>query len=74
MALSVVPTGKEPNLVGPLGGPHILFGGSFKLEFLQVPPGMGASLLMKATYVGGHPKHNLGKGHPQVPPFHIHFW
>ncbi|KAL4863458.1 hypothetical protein BDV12DRAFT_206457 [Aspergillus spectabilis] len=67
------PTQKEPRLPGPLGGPHKLFDGSFILEFLQRGPELDASVLMRATYVGGHEATKRGKAHQQAPPLHIHF-
>ncbi|KAL3440049.1 hypothetical protein BJX65DRAFT_291212 [Aspergillus insuetus] len=67
------PTTKEPRLPTPLGGPHVLFDGSFILEFLQPAPELNASVLMRATYKGGHEFTKLGKKHPQAPPLHIHF-
>ncbi|KAL3487937.1 hypothetical protein BJX62DRAFT_212689 [Aspergillus germanicus] len=67
------PTTKEPRLPAPLGGPHVLFDGSFILEFLQPAPELNASVLMRATYKGGHELVKLGKKHPQAPPLHIHF-
>ncbi|KAL2826272.1 hypothetical protein BDW59DRAFT_145334 [Aspergillus cavernicola] len=67
------PTQKEPRLPSPLGGPHKLFDGSFIIEFLQPSPELDASVLMRATYVGGHEATKLGKKHPQAPPIHIHF-
>ncbi|KAJ0417594.1 hypothetical protein BJY00DRAFT_199170 [Aspergillus carlsbadensis] len=67
------PSRKEPRLPAPLGGPHVLFGGSFILEFLQPAPELNASVLMRATYKGGHELVKLGKKHPQAPPLHIHF-
>ncbi|KKK26318.1 hypothetical protein ARAM_001572 [Aspergillus rambellii] len=68
-----LPSRKELRLPAPLGGPHKLFDGSFIIEFLQVPPGLDATVLMRATYVGGHDATKLGKAHPQTPPLHIHF-
>ena len=68
-----IPTGKEPRLPAPLGGPHVLFDGSFIIDILEVPKGLSASVLAKATYVGSHPKTKLGQNHPQSPPLHIHF-
>ena len=70
---TILPTGKEPRLPDPIGGPHVLFDGSFIIEFLQPPEGLDASVLMKSTYVGGHAHLELGKKHPQAPPLHIHF-
>jgi hypothetical protein len=67
------PTTKEPRLPAPLGGPHVLFDGSFILEFLQPAPELNASVLMRATYKGGHELVKLGKKHPQAPPLHIHY-
>ncbi|KAL4876820.1 hypothetical protein BJY04DRAFT_199300 [Aspergillus karnatakaensis] len=67
------PTQTEPRLPGPLGGPHKLFDGSFILEFLQPGPELDASVLMRATYVGGHEHTKQGKKHPQAPPLHLHF-
>ncbi|PYH85819.1 hypothetical protein BO82DRAFT_361219 [Aspergillus uvarum CBS 121591] len=68
------PTGKEPRLPAPLGGPHKMFDGSFVIEFLQVPADLDATVLMRATYFGGHALTKLGKQHPQAPPLHIHFY
>lgn len=73
MAAPTIPTGNGRRLDGPLGGPHLLFDGSFMLEMLQPPNNLNASVLMKATYVGGHHLLQLGKSHPQAPPLHIHF-
>ncbi|KAL4966689.1 uncharacterized protein BDV14DRAFT_198811 [Aspergillus stella-maris] len=67
------PYSKAQRLSSPLGGPHVLFDGSFVLEFLQPLPELDASVLMRATYVGGHESLKLGKQHPQAPPLHIHF-
>ncbi|KAL2841884.1 hypothetical protein BJY01DRAFT_217122 [Aspergillus pseudoustus] len=67
------PSQKEPLLPAPLGGPHVLFNGSFTIEFLQPSPELNASVLMRATYKGGHELTKLGKKHPQAPPLHIHF-
>ncbi|KAL4860771.1 hypothetical protein BDV12DRAFT_181140 [Aspergillus spectabilis] len=67
------PTQKEPRLPSPLGGPHIMFDGSFIIEFLKPSPELDASVLMRATYVGGHETTRRGKEHPQAPPLHIHF-
>ncbi|KAL4874378.1 hypothetical protein BJY04DRAFT_17490 [Aspergillus karnatakaensis] len=67
------PTQKEPRLAGPLGGPHVLFDGSFIIEFLQPEPQLDASFLFRATYKGDHELMKLGKSHPQAPPLHIHF-
>ncbi|KAL4907072.1 hypothetical protein BDW74DRAFT_150181 [Aspergillus multicolor] len=67
------PTQKEPRLPSPLGGPHVLFDGSFILEFLQPAPELDASFLFRATYVGGHELIKRGKDHPQAPPLHVHF-
>ncbi|KAL4816237.1 hypothetical protein BDW67DRAFT_162597 [Aspergillus spinulosporus] len=67
------PTQQEPRLPSPLGGPHVLFDGSFILEFLQPGPELDASVLMRATYVGGHELTKRGKDHPQAPPLHLHF-
>ncbi|KAL2865872.1 uncharacterized protein BJX67DRAFT_357560 [Aspergillus lucknowensis] len=67
------PSTKEPRLPAPLGGPHVLFEGSFILEFLQPAPELNASVLMRATYKGGHELVKLGKKHPQAPPLHVHF-
>jgi hypothetical protein len=64
--LEMRPTQKEPRIPGPLGGPHTLFDGSFILEFLQPGPDLDASVLMRATYVGGHEATKRGKAHPQV--------
>ncbi|KAL2834768.1 hypothetical protein BJY01DRAFT_238989 [Aspergillus pseudoustus] len=36
-------------------------------------PHLNASVLMRATYKGGHDLISLGKNHPQAPPLHIHF-
>jgi hypothetical protein len=60
------PTQKEPRLPSPLGRPHMLFDGSFINEFLQPGPELDASVLMRATYVGGHELAERGKDHPQV--------
>ncbi|RAH79639.1 hypothetical protein BO86DRAFT_457685 [Aspergillus japonicus CBS 114.51] len=68
------PTGKEPRLPAPLGGPHKMFDGSFVIEFLQVPADLDATVLMRATYFGAHALTKLGKQHPQAPPLHIHFY
>ncbi|RAL14761.1 uncharacterized protein BO97DRAFT_476207 [Aspergillus homomorphus CBS 101889] len=68
------PTGNEPRLSAPLGGPHKLFDGSFVIEFLQVPAELDATVLMRATYFGSHELTKLGKQHPQAPPLHIHFY
>ncbi|PYH45574.1 uncharacterized protein BP01DRAFT_365636 [Aspergillus saccharolyticus JOP 1030-1] len=68
------PTGTEPRLPAPLGGPHKLFDGSFVIEFLQIPADLDATVLMRATYLGGHELTTLGKKHPQAPPLHIHFY
>ncbi|KAL4789499.1 hypothetical protein BDV19DRAFT_374022 [Aspergillus venezuelensis] len=67
------PYSKAQRLPSPLGGPHVLFDGSFILEFLQPLPELNASVLMRATYVGGHESLKMGKQHPQAPPLHIHF-
>ncbi|KAL3456253.1 hypothetical protein BJX64DRAFT_271011 [Aspergillus heterothallicus] len=69
----MLPSQKEPLLPAPLGGPHVLFDGSFVIEFLQPSPELDASVLMRATYKGGHEFTKLGKKHPQAPPLHIHF-
>ncbi|CEL11557.1 hypothetical protein ASPCAL14658 [Aspergillus calidoustus] len=68
-----IPSGKEPRLSSPLGGPHRLFDDSFIIEFLQPAVELDATVLMRATYVGDHPSMQLGKKHPQVPPMHLHF-
>lgn len=60
------PAGDEPRLPAPLGGPHKMFDGSFVIEFLQVPADLDATVLMRATYFGGHALTKLGKQHPQV--------
>ncbi|KAL3466927.1 hypothetical protein BJX64DRAFT_274272 [Aspergillus heterothallicus] len=70
----MIPTGKEPRCPGPLGGPHTMFDGSFIIEFLQPPAELDASVLLRATYRGGHEATKLGKQHPQSPPLHIHFY
>ena len=66
MPSTALPTGNEPRLPSPLGGPHVLIEGSFRIEFLKPPEQLDASVLMKATYVGGHELMKLGKKHPQV--------
>ncbi|KAL4992196.1 hypothetical protein BDW68DRAFT_197397 [Aspergillus falconensis] len=63
---------QEPRLPSPLGGPHLLFAGSFILEFLQLGPELDAAVLMCATCVGGHGLAKRGKDHPQVPLLHLH--
>jgi hypothetical protein len=51
----------------------VLYDGSFILEFLQPAPELNASVLMRATYRGGHDLISLGNNHPQAPPLHTHF-
>ncbi|KAL2782924.1 hypothetical protein BJX66DRAFT_330943 [Aspergillus keveii] len=69
----MLPSQKEPRLPVSLGGPHVLYDGSFILEFLQPAPELNASVLMRATYRGGHDLISLGNNHPQAPPLHTHF-
>ncbi|KAL2812754.1 hypothetical protein BJX63DRAFT_396018 [Aspergillus granulosus] len=69
----MLPSQTERRLPAPLGGPHVLFNGSFVIEFLQPAPELNASVLMRATYKGEHEFTKLGKNHPQAPPLHIHF-
>jgi hypothetical protein len=70
-SMTLIPTGKEPRLISPLGGPHRLFDDSFIIEFLQPAAELDATVLMRATYVGDHPSMQLGKKHPQVSKQHI---
>ncbi|KAH7090492.1 hypothetical protein FB567DRAFT_292954 [Paraphoma chrysanthemicola] len=54
-----------------ISGPHTLFNNSFVLEFLDPPPDLQATVLMRATYTGSAQRQ--GKSHPQSPPLHLHF-
>ncbi|KAF2116528.1 hypothetical protein BDV96DRAFT_28095 [Lophiotrema nucula] len=55
-----------------IAGPFSLYSNSFEVEFLEPPPTLHATVLMKATYIYG-PKSLLGKSHGQSPPLHLHF-
>lgn len=54
-----------------ISGPHTLYNSSFILEFLEPPPALHATVLMRCTYLS--PSNKLGKAHPQAPPLHLHF-
>ncbi|KAF3046092.1 hypothetical protein E8E12_011010 [Didymella heteroderae] len=54
-----------------ISGPHSLYNDSFTLEFLEPPPALDATVLMRSTYLA--PSNKLGKSHPQAPPLHLHF-
>lgn len=54
-----------------ISGPHTLYNDSFILEFLDPPPALKATALMRSTYLC--PSNKLGKAHPQAPPLHLHF-
>ncbi|KAH8600766.1 hypothetical protein B0O99DRAFT_589656 [Bisporella sp. PMI_857] len=56
-----------------IGGPYVLYNGSFSIEFFKPDPRRNASVLLKAIYKYDHPLCKNGKGHPQSPPLHIHF-
>ncbi|KAL1601077.1 hypothetical protein SLS59_005746 [Nothophoma quercina] len=54
-----------------VSGPHTLYNSSFILEFLEPPPFLDATVLMRCTYL--LPAMSQGKAHPQAPPLHLHF-
>ncbi|CAG5158154.1 uncharacterized protein ALTATR162_LOCUS5011 [Alternaria atra] len=54
-----------------ISGPHTLFNSSFIIEFLEPPPTLNATVLMRTIYLT--PANSKGKHHPQSPPLHLHF-
>ncbi|KAF2190441.1 hypothetical protein K469DRAFT_623534 [Zopfia rhizophila CBS 207.26] len=56
-----------------IAGPIHMYDGSFIVEFLEPPPELHATVLMRSTYKYDHPLNQKGKSHPQSPPLHIHF-
>ncbi|KAF2741169.1 hypothetical protein EJ04DRAFT_548110 [Polyplosphaeria fusca] len=63
------PTVEELKAAKLIEGPHVLFSGTFTVEFLEPPPTLNATVLMRASYT----QNPLGKSHPQSPPLHLHF-
>ncbi|XPS95040.1 hypothetical protein M3J09_004334 [Ascochyta lentis] len=54
-----------------ISGPHTLYNSTFILEFLEPPPTLNATVLMRCTYLLAGM--SQGKAHPQAPPLHLHF-
>ncbi|ORY18848.1 hypothetical protein BCR34DRAFT_596063 [Clohesyomyces aquaticus] len=64
---------KELEVAKVVSGPFDLFSDSFRIEFLEPPTSLNATVLMRATYFSSSPLIQQGKSHPQSPPLHLHF-